>query len=64
MKIFLIILMFVVTVYGVQQIMENGKKASTFSMTDNHATGLACEFAAIVTVVFDVLLAYMVVMGV
>ena len=64
MKIFLIILMFLLTVYAMQQILERSRKVVVDGATGEPMAGVACVVIAIITIVFDVLLAYMVIAGI
>ena len=65
MKIFIIILMFVVTLCAMYYIAENGREVKVgLSTASRHLTSTGCVAVAIIAVAYDVVSLYLLVCGV
>lgn len=60
MKTFIIILMFIITIYGINTVESNGRVVKVSEViTSRHLTGLACVAVTVITVAFDVTCVYL-----
>lgn len=60
MNIFIIIIMLIVTVYGITEISENGRAVKIGNTTSTrHLTSVGCITVAIITVAYDIVSLYL-----